>query len=317
MRNDWKGFLLVMTLVGLSASVSAQEAVTIFFDNGGAEAGVTPPGSTSFSFMGSNWSGGVVESEGVPRLYASGSWSYEVPMGPATVTFDSPVMDVRFFYVHGNGFAAGVATARAADGTVLEMANSEMATSFGNPEHFVEFTTNQPIASVEFSAGVIDNFSFTAFEEGDFDFALAEGAWFNPATDGEGILFDFGPTLDLLFMAWFTFTLESVEPVDPPAMDIGSAGQRWMTSLLSLDGNIASGSLLGRQAGAFDSPPTESEANVNIGTITIEFIDCDLARVDYVINTAGVSGSFDIQPLEQAVNPNGFSCSLDGTPTVN
>jgi len=139
-----------------------------------------------------------------------------------------------------------------------------------------------------------------------FDFA--EGAWLNPATDGEGILFDFGESLDMLFMAWFTFTLEPAPPT--PTIDIGFDGQRWMTALLSLDGNTATGVLRARQAGAFDSPPTPDEVGVNVGTISIEFLDCDFAVVNYDVNSAGVSGSFEIQPLEQVVNPGGFSCSL-------
>ncbi len=141
-----------------------------------------------------------------------------------------------------------------------------------------------------------------------FDFALAEGAWLNRNTDGEGILFDFGPTLNLLFAAWFTSTREEVAPADPPDIEIGGRGQRWMTSLLTLDGNTASGPLRARQGGAFDMPPAEDEASAEVGDFSVQFLACDLAEVNYTINSTGTTGSFEIEPLEKVVNPNGFSC---------
>ncbi len=146
-----------------------------------------------------------------------------------------------------------------------------------------------------------------------FDFALAEGAWLNRDTDGEGILFDFGPSLDLLFAAWFTSTLEEVVPADPPDIEIGGRGQRWMTALLTLDGNTASGPLRARQGGAFEMPPTEGEVSAETGQFSVQFLACDLAQVDYFITATNTSGSFDIEPLEKVVNPNGFSCDESGS----
>ncbi len=309
MQNYWRISIAVAVLMCLSVSTYAQQNVTIFFDNNGAESGITTPGTTSFTFMGSTWSGGIVATEGSPPLYASGAFSYEVQGGSALVTFDPPVSSVNFFYVHGNGFAPGTATARAANGAIVDTGDSDQVTTFGDPDHFVDFTEDLPIASIEFTGGVIDNFSYitTAGSTG-FNFSQAEGAWLNPATDGEGILFDFGPSLNMLFGAWFTFTLQSADPGDPPPMDIGFAGQRWMTSLMSINGNVASGPLRARRGGAFDSAPTASETGVVVGQVTVEFLQCDLAQVDYLIDSAGVSGSFQIEPLEKVVNPDGFSC---------
>ncbi len=148
-------------------------------------------------------------------------------------------------------------------------------------------------------------------EEGEFDFALAEGAWLNRNTDGEGILFDFGPTLNLLFAAWFTSTIVEIPPANPPDMDIGGRGQRWMTGLLTLEGNTASGPLRARQGGAFDMPPEADESSAVVGQLSVQFLACDLAQVDYTIDSAGgVTGSFEIEPLEKVVNPNGFSCAV-------
>ncbi len=159
--------------------------------------------------------------------------------------------------------------------------------------------------------GTITSSDLTSFDNlngAAFDFTLAEGAWLNVDTTGEGILFDFGPSLNLLFMAWFTFTLEPMESIEPAQIEVGFAGQRWMTGLLTLDGNTASGPLRARQGGAFDMPPTTSEMSTEVGEVTVEFLACDLARVDYNIGIAAISDSFEIQPLEKVVNPNGFGC---------
>ena len=91
-------------------------------------------------------------------------------------------------------------------------------------------------------------------------------------------------------------------------MDIGAPGQGWMTALLEIDGNTATGTLMANQGGAFDAPPTEQEVNVEVGEISIEFMGCDLGHVMYTIDTANVSGEFDIEPLEKVVNPDGFEC---------
>ncbi len=309
MFNHRNLFAFVTVLFCLSSSVFAQQNVTLLFDNTGAEIGVTTPGTTSFSFMGSSWSGGIVETVGSPPLYASGAYSYEVQGGSAMVVFDPPVTNVNFFYVHGNGFPPGTATARATNGTIVDTGDSDQVTTFGDPDHFLDFDEDLPIASITFTGGVIDNFSYTTTAgPAEFNFNMAEGAWLNRDTDGEGILFDFGPSLNLLFGAWFTFTLQPADPGNPPPMDIGFNGQRWMTSLMAINGNTASGPLRARQGGEFDSPPTASETGVVVGQISVEFLLCDLAQVDYMIDSAGVSGSFQIEPLEKVVNPNGFSC---------
>ena len=78
MKKCWMSLALGVVFSCFSHGAVAQDPVTIRFDNGGDEAGVTPPGTTSFSFMGSNWSGGQVATEAILPLYASGSFSYEI-----------------------------------------------------------------------------------------------------------------------------------------------------------------------------------------------------------------------------------------------
>ena len=142
----------------------------------------------------------------------------------------------------------------------------------------------------------------------EFDFSLAEDSWLNPDTPGEGLFFDYSRSLDALFVAWFTLKLDATSPTGP-VEGIGTPDQRWMTSLLDLDGNIASGQLRARRGGAFDASPTAFEESVVVGAIEIEFIECDEAIVSYNITSANnLSGEFVIEPLEKNVNPSAFSC---------
>lgn len=154
---------LPVVLVGLHLlALTAGAQITLLFEGTGAENGVTEPGAREFSFMGSTWSGGIVRTERIPALYASGSFSYEIGSGGGAVVLTPPSGSVRFFYVHGFGFAAGTATARNDAGDVIGMASSLQASFFGAPGNFVSIEPAEPIARIDFSAGVIDNFTFQA-----------------------------------------------------------------------------------------------------------------------------------------------------------
>ena len=161
MRNSGRLFTLLGTLLAAANVTTAQTTTTIFFDGTGAEAGITTPGTTDFSFMRSNWSGGVVSTEFITPLYASGDFSYEIDVMGGVVTFDDPVDSVDFFFVHGFGFSAGTATAFDGSGTPIGSVNSNAATVFAAPSNFVMLDPSEPIARIEFSGAVIDNFSYT------------------------------------------------------------------------------------------------------------------------------------------------------------
>jgi len=155
--------VIVAGLAGAQRAV-AQQTFMILFENSGDEQGITVPGATTFSIFGSNWSGGVVDTEFVPPLYASGSFSYEVVGGSAEVTFDEPIDNVEFFFVHGFGFSPGTATAFDADDNELDSVSSNQATSFNDPANFETIDSQSSIARIAFTGGVIDDFSFTVAE---------------------------------------------------------------------------------------------------------------------------------------------------------
>ena len=139
-----RGLALAALFLGIPPCVSAQETVTLRFDISGAESGVTTRGTRTFSFMGSNWNGGVVNSRGVFPLYASGTFSYEIDAAGGQVTFDDPVDSARFFYVHGFGLPSGTATAFNSEAQPVASANSRQATSFGDSSNFVLLDSGSP-----------------------------------------------------------------------------------------------------------------------------------------------------------------------------
>jgi acetyl esterase/lipase len=135
-----------------------------------------------------------------------------------------------------------------------------------------------------------------------------EGSWVNPDTTGEGFMFDFEPTPGTVFATWVTYGLDALAPLDPLPVDIGVPGQRWLTSLLSFDDNIATGTIYASQGGAFNTPRKPDEESVPVGDLTIEWLACDLARVTFEILPANISGTFDIVPLKKIVRSDIFAC---------
>ncbi len=299
---------IAVLILGMS-SAFAQDSTIITFEGMGLETGVTVPGATTFSYMGSSWSGGKVQTLSIPTLYSSGRFSYIVGQGGAVVTFDPPVVDVHFFFASGGPVDPG--TARAFDSNEVEVG---MVSTPG----FKSFSTATPIARVTFQGGAIDDFIFTAATTPPppppppplepIDFSLVEGNWLNPGTNRQGLMFDYGPSLNLLFMAWFTYTLDAVIPMNPPGAGIDGFGQRWLISVMTLDGNTATGPLIVNEGSAFDQPPPGTFRTREIGTITIEFTACDEAMVTYQIDDPPLINQYPIIPLEKSANPSGFSC---------
>jgi len=136
-----------------------------------------------------------------------------------------------------------------------------------------------------------------------------DGSWTGPA-DAQGLLLDYIAPADAVFAAWFTYTLDPVTPMDPPEPGIGAPGQRWLVATLQVSaaGNSASGELVAPAGGAFEAGEQPGQVSSPVGTLSIEFTACDHGWVDYSIDTAVVSGSFEVQPLAAVVAGDAFSC---------
>lgn len=158
------------TLVALAAaltggSAAAQTATTIHFDNAGIEFGHTPPGTIDFSVGGADFYGGLVATLGIPALYASGSYSWEVVLGiEATVDFHNAIDSIDFFFVHGTGIPPGEARVIGLEGQVLATFASVPSTFFNDPANYVAYS-GEAIARLEFTGGTVDALTYTTADD--------------------------------------------------------------------------------------------------------------------------------------------------------
>mgnify|MGYP000507107065 CR=1 FL=1 len=119
------------------------------------------------------------------------------------------------------------------------------------------------------------------------------GAWYNPATSGQGFYFEMLPQANALLAAWFTYDL--FQPEDTVMSAVGHPGHRWLTSQGTFVGNTFSQTIALTRNGLFDS--ADSVETVAAGTLTIEFTSCFEAVVSYVLDDSDLSGSFSITRL--------------------
>ncbi len=140
-------------------------------------------------------------------------------------------------------------------------------------------------------------------------FDEADGQWVNADPDfrgaGEGLTFDFFPSVELLFVAWFTYPLEEIAPGQSgDVIDVGEPGQRWLTAQLDVVDNIAVGPIFSTAGGAFDAPKTAVQRSVPVGEMTIELVGCDSGNVTYNLFDGEITRTFEIMPFEKVINPN-------------
>lgn len=304
-----RGLIGILTAAVFACSAAIAAPLIVDFDGTQTDRGLAQPGLSNFSVQGANWSGGVI-TETSSALRASGRMAYAVQSGQAKVLFDYPVMNVSFFFVHGEGVPAGAAIAYNADGRVLDTVSSRAASHLGDSRNFVRFNTKQPISAVVFSGGVIDKFKADEYSP---DFFILEGhSWVNddvPENNAAGIFFDYISSRDTLFMAWYTY--DSEEKTGPAFdNDVGAADNRWVVATFDVQQgqNPISGILWSSTGGEFNRPRTPFQESIEVGTIELEFIDCDRAMVSYTFDDLGLSGSFAIIPSEKQDNPDGFVC---------
>jgi V8-like Glu-specific endopeptidase len=134
------------------------------------------------------------------------------------------------------------------------------------------------------------------------------GSWYNPATNGQGMLVSVFQDTGVMFLAWFTFDVER-PPEDVDAM-LGGPGQRWLTAQGTFEGNRATLDIYQTVGGVFDSSDPAPSAPVKIGTMTITWSSCNAAVVSYVIDSPPLAGEFPIErialdnvPLCEALQP--------------
>lgn len=117
--------------------------------------------------------------------------------------------------------------------------------------------------------------------------ALLSGAWYNPATSGQGILLNVVPSQNALFAAWYTYTANGGAVGGP-------ASERWYTLQAVLSTPISAGKpvsgvqVFSTSGGIFDDP-TKTTIN-QVGTATLTFINCNTMEMAYTFNGGGNNG---------------------------
>jgi outer membrane protein assembly factor BamB len=110
-----------------------------------------------------------------------------------------------------------------------------------------------------------------------------DGAWFDPASSGQGLMFNTIPAQDTLFATWFTYDTETA-PDD-------LRQQHWFT----LQGSLGSGgqstlAILRTTGGALFRVPTSNSQRV--GTATVTRLGCDHLRLEYQFDDSDIAGPF-------------------------
>jgi hypothetical protein len=120
------------------------------------------------------------------------------------------------------------------------------------------------------------------------------GAWYEPATAGQGLLMDVFDDGNSMFLAWFTYDLARPAP-SVPAM-IGDPGHRWLTAQGPFSGDTAELDITWTSGMVFDSG-TPAFEQMQDGTMTVQFFDCYTGEVAYDLGSAGEQGVVPIQRL--------------------
>lgn len=146
--------------------------------------------------------------------------------------------------------------------------------------------------------GNTGDWSWVFFPPGSGQFnAGLNGAWFNPATSGQGLLVDVLPEIRLVFVAWFTYDLQRPEGGSEPR--IGDEGHRWLTAYGTYEegDNSVILSIQNSTGGVFDSANPPVVNDYNYGTIELTFTDCLTGTLSYDIPSGPVSGEIPITRL--------------------
>jgi len=116
---------------------------------------------------------------------------------------------------------------------------------------------------------------------------LDSGAWFEPATSGQGLLFEVNPVNRLLFGAWYTYAAA------------GPADYRWFTLQLgNVDANArryVAVPILESTGGRLDQPATVVTRQV--GEATLQFETCTSGRMNYLFTSGELAGRSGEIPL--------------------
>jgi hypothetical protein len=136
------------------------------------------------------------------------------------------------------------------------------------------------------------------------DFGLS-GNWFDPATSGQGFVFEVNPLAPVVFFAWYTY--------EPGGQAAGAAGQRWFTGqgAFTPGTHAAPLTLYETTGGVFDTPTPMTQATVAVGTATVTFTSCTSAQLTFNFTSGSSAGTSGVIALSR-VGPVPAGCTVSG-----
>lgn len=119
------------------------------------------------------------------------------------------------------------------------------------------------------------------------------GTWYNPATDGQGMLVEYLPQSRQLLLGWYTYDYTDSSPQ-------GAQPALWMTALGATNGNRATLDVTLTRGGAFLAPTPVTRTTV--GTVTMTVQNCNAMTADYDLTIDGQrrTGRIPMQRLTSA-----------------
>jgi subtilisin family serine protease len=133
------------------------------------------------------------------------------------------------------------------------------------------------------------------------------GAWYNPNTNGQGLVIDIDAQLGVGFAGWYTFDVNG-----GPGTNVQE--QRWYTlqGLYAPGDTVKTFNVYRNTGGNFDAPPITQATE--IGTATLSFQSCATGRLDYQITADGQNKSGTIPLTRIDNNPN---CASGNMPSYS
>jgi hypothetical protein len=135
---------------------------------------------------------------------------------------------------------------------------------------------------IDGSGNVCENSGGVAIEAVDINAGM-DGAWFDPATSGQGFFIDSHPDPEggnFIFVSWFTYG------------ETTTSGLRWLTAQGSFEGSIAGIDVFETTGGSFDNP--QAPSTITVGTMSIDFTDCSNAQLSSSLPADSAEGDIAI-----------------------
>jgi hypothetical protein len=153
----------------------------------------------------------------------------------------------------------------------------------------------------------VDAILATDWEPPEASFVLNGGltdVWYNPATSGQGFFVAVYENSASVFLSWMTFDTDLPDP--GVTSHLGSACQRWLTAQGHYEGAKANLVVYSTSGGVFDAslPAPVLEP---IGSMVVEFDDCNTGTILYDLPGLGESGSI---PIVRVASDNAVVCKV-------